>query len=50
MSITDKLPHDPDPDGWARFERAVGAALHAPAKHRTKEKPESSPPAKEPPK
>lgn len=36
----DKLP---DPDGWSRFESAVDAALHSPAKHREgKHKEESS--------
>jgi hypothetical protein len=33
-------PHEPDPDGWQRFERAVDAALHTAPKHReSKEKP-----------
>ena len=36
-------PPEPDPEGWARFERAVDAALHTPAKHKPKAKVESSP-------
>jgi hypothetical protein len=36
-------PTATDPDAWSRFEHAVDAALHTPAKHRTKDKPESSP-------
>ena len=36
----------PDPEGWTRFERAVDAALHTPAKHKPKAKGESSPPTK----
>ena len=31
--MPDKTP-EPDPDAWQRFERAVDAALHTPAKHR----------------
>jgi hypothetical protein len=36
-------PPEPDPDAWQRFERAVDAALHTPAKHKPKAKRESSP-------
>jgi len=42
--MTDKTPQtEPDPEAWSRFESAVDAALHTPAKHRMKDKPESSP-------
>jgi hypothetical protein len=37
----------PDPEGWQRFERAVDAALHTPAKHKPKAKGESSPAPKD---
>jgi len=41
--MTEKIPStEPDPEGWSRFESAVDAALHTPAKHRPKDKPESS--------
>lgn len=45
--MTSKTPEpDQDPEGWSRFERAVDAALHTPAKHRTKDVAESSLPEK----
>lgn len=42
--MTDKPSEDPkaDPVGWARFERAVDAALHTGPKHKRKAKLESS--------